>query len=238
MTLTNDLCSVEGCEKPVLARGWCGKHYARWRKHGDPDFVSWTVQRRPADGLCTVGGCNRPYYFSGVCVGHYARKRRRMSDTEGPLEDRTFDSEAAFAERTQWVDGCLEWVGWVSPDGYGKLKRGGRHVFAHRYAWERVNGPIPEGAQIDHICHNPACCNVHHLRLATHDENVRNLSGAKSNNKHSHRRNVGKMGDRWRVRITKDGTVHYFGTYETIDDAARVAEEKRRVLFGQFAGKG
>lgn len=25
-------CSVEGCNRPYAARGWCGKHYLRWYK--------------------------------------------------------------------------------------------------------------------------------------------------------------------------------------------------------------
>lgn len=29
-------CSINGCEKAVLARGWCSTHYSRWNKHGDP----------------------------------------------------------------------------------------------------------------------------------------------------------------------------------------------------------
>jgi hypothetical protein len=29
-------CSIEGCEKTVLARGYCSRHYNAWRKHGDP----------------------------------------------------------------------------------------------------------------------------------------------------------------------------------------------------------
>lgn len=29
-------CSVDGCEKPKLARGYCNAHYCRWRNHGDP----------------------------------------------------------------------------------------------------------------------------------------------------------------------------------------------------------
>ena len=30
-------CSVEGCSNEnVLARGWCSKHYQRWKKHGNP----------------------------------------------------------------------------------------------------------------------------------------------------------------------------------------------------------
>lgn len=29
-------CSIDDCEDPVKARGWCDKHWKRWRKHGDP----------------------------------------------------------------------------------------------------------------------------------------------------------------------------------------------------------
>lgn len=31
-----DTCSVERCENGVRSRGWCSKHYERWRRHGDP----------------------------------------------------------------------------------------------------------------------------------------------------------------------------------------------------------
>lgn len=30
------ICSVDGCGKPHEARGLCGPHYLRWRRHGDP----------------------------------------------------------------------------------------------------------------------------------------------------------------------------------------------------------
>ena len=30
------LCAVEGCGSVVKSLGWCGKHYQRWRNHGDP----------------------------------------------------------------------------------------------------------------------------------------------------------------------------------------------------------
>jgi len=29
-------CSIEGCDAPHLARGWCYDHYRRWSMHGDP----------------------------------------------------------------------------------------------------------------------------------------------------------------------------------------------------------
>ena len=32
------ICSIPGCGKRSLARGWCSKHYQRWETHGDPDY--------------------------------------------------------------------------------------------------------------------------------------------------------------------------------------------------------
>lgn len=30
------ICTISGCEKPLLARGWCSGHWTRWKRHGDP----------------------------------------------------------------------------------------------------------------------------------------------------------------------------------------------------------
>lgn len=189
--------------------------------------------------VCSVEGCSRDQYSNGLCIGHNSRMKRDGDvRSHVPLQHRYYDPDEGFKARTEWAGECLEWVGWRTPDGYGKFKMNGKHVPAHRYAWESKNGPIPAGMEIDHICHNPACCNVSHLRLATREQNLRNLSGPASDNKYSKVRNVGRAGKRWRVRVTKDGTVHYFGTYDTVNEAAEVAEQARRKLFGEFAGKG
>jgi hypothetical protein len=34
--VVNATCSIGECEQPPIARGWCSKHYGRWRNNGDP----------------------------------------------------------------------------------------------------------------------------------------------------------------------------------------------------------
>jgi len=35
--MTIKICKIEGCKNKIIARGWCRKHYERWRVHGDPN---------------------------------------------------------------------------------------------------------------------------------------------------------------------------------------------------------
>jgi HNH endonuclease/AP2 domain len=34
--MTNSTCSLDDCERRVMARSWCRAHYLRWWKYGDP----------------------------------------------------------------------------------------------------------------------------------------------------------------------------------------------------------
>lgn len=40
---SNPPCSISGCPGVNASRGWCEKHYSRWKRHGDP-LVSKTYQ--------------------------------------------------------------------------------------------------------------------------------------------------------------------------------------------------
>ena len=115
----------------------------------------------------------------------------------------------------------------------------GSRVRAHRYAWERENGPIPKGLYIDHKCHTPACCNVAHLRLATSAQNNRNKSGVRADSTSGHRGVCWEKGaGKWRVQITLDGRKIHIGYFTDVEEAAEAARAAREELYGEFAGRG
>lgn len=55
---------------------------------------------------------------------------------------------------------------------YGVFSDNDRLIPAHRWAYEREHGPIPEGFEIDHVCRNRACVRPSHLRAVDHRTNV------------------------------------------------------------------
>ncbi|MDS0850097.1 HNH endonuclease [Burkholderia cenocepacia] len=85
--------------------------------------------------------------------------------------------------------GCAEWTGvTVKSNGseahrYGRYTIGGKKHLAHRFAYERVHGPIPAGLMVLHRCDNPKCCNVNHLFLGTHLDNMADMRAKGRGNK-------------------------------------------------------
>lgn len=176
---------------------------------------------------CSVAECADKAAGRGYCMKHYQRVRKYGD----PLRSAAYSDPAeAFAARTSWQEGCLIWSGGITADGYGRMRAGGSRVLTHRYAWEVAHGPIPEGIIVDHMCHNPACCNVDHLRLVTDKQNSENPSGPRSQGSSGYL-GVHKHGSRWRVRVRHYGTTHHGGTYSTAEEAAPAAQALRNKLF-------
>jgi hypothetical protein len=73
---------------------------------------------------------------------------------------------------------CIDFQGDISPKGYGRVyvrcsgygAKDHRKRYAHRVAWERERGPIPDEMTIHHVCENRRCVNVDHMELLTRRE--------------------------------------------------------------------
>ena len=158
-------CSLHECGNPHHAHGLCAVHAARLARTGDPRGV------RRKRNTCTVDGCDDAVEGRGLCNLHYRRWRRHG--------DPTATAYGSLAERFwEKVDvghplGCWEWTAARGRADYGRFNAGGRMVQAHRWAYERLRGPIPDGLHLDHLCRNPPCVNPDHLEPVTTKENLR-----------------------------------------------------------------
>ncbi len=79
--------------------------------------------------------------------------------------------ERFWSKVSKTEDGCWSWTG-SKTSGYGDFYDGVRKVSAHRYSYETLSGPIPEGLVLDHLCRNRACVNPEHLEPVTQQVNI------------------------------------------------------------------
>lgn len=69
--------------------------------------------------------------------------------------------------------GCHLWRGSLNSSGYPTHWGGGRPRQAYIVAWERCNGPLPEGKEVDHLCRRILCVAPYHLEAISRNENQR-----------------------------------------------------------------
>lgn len=69
---------------------------------------------------------------------------------------------------------CWPWPGAKDRDGYGYSGWALGERRCHRRAWALVNGPVPDGMLILHLCVDSRdCCNPDHLYAGTEADNMR-----------------------------------------------------------------
>lgn len=77
--------------------------------------------------------------------------------------------------------GCIEYGGAKDSGtmGYGRFYDGNRMVRAHKFAWERKNGPVPHGMILRHVvCNNYACTNPDHMAIGFDADNIADMIAA------------------------------------------------------------
>lgn len=100
-----------------------------------------------------------------------ADKRRFLEkvDTNGPIPDQS-------VEQYKGLGNCHTWKASKNKTGYGQFHSKDFQTNAHRVAWEMANDDSADYDFVLHLCDNRACCNPDHLRVGSHQENMRDMA--------------------------------------------------------------
>jgi hypothetical protein len=125
---------------------------------------------------------------------------------------------------------CWIWCGSKNWGGYGRLSINGSPVLAHRWIFESVNGPIPLGKDIDHICRVRSCVNPDHLRIASRSQNMRNTEKHTDNRAGLKGVDLHKKTGKWRARVGS----HHLGLFQTKEEAYEAYCIAAKEAYGDF----
>lgn len=151
----------DDCDKVPFRRGLCTTHYSRWKTHGDLTTVLKPGKPRQL-GTCTAtDDCDRPAVARDMCGKHYQRWAKfgdpliTKLDRDRTPEDRFWsrvDKNGPVPEGLPEMGPCWLWTGALR-EGYANFNLNNKSVDAHRIAYLWLVGAIPEGKQLDHLCH-------------------------------------------------------------------------------------
>ncbi len=170
------MCSHPGCEREHSCKGFCDTHYNQLRRLGAVKDVRIIFKNE----TCRFDNCDNKTFSVGFCAGHY--QQMKAGKTLKPLyltqKKRGTSPKITCDERpcpVRDLEGMCHVLRGADADTYGLVRVFGHKSkkSAHRIIWEKMNGPIPYGLVVDHVCMVKGCCNENHLRLVTHTVNLR-----------------------------------------------------------------
>lgn len=171
-TTVNDssqLCSAEGCVRKKESRSLCSAHYRRLLRKNAFD----PLDKFDHDGVCSIDGCNKPFLAKKLCKKHYTQLINH-GETNKTIHDKSLSERFHDRYTVNENTGCWEWHEYHFL--YPVIRFNGKMIRCNRLSYELYKGEIPEGMFVCHSCDNPSCVNPNHLWVGTHKQNMEDMS--------------------------------------------------------------
>lgn len=208
------ICSIEGCERAHVGRGWCAAHYRRWQLYRDP--LGGGTPHTPRADACSVDGCTEPVLARGWCINHYGRWKRNGDPLGGKR------SPGTLGAGTCKIGGCpgtADARGWC-PKHYQRWQAHGDPLaHDHRLKTERIECAVASCTEESTI---RGWCGRHYQRWRSYGDPEAPLRRARN----------GESTKRW---LNQDGYILIRQQGRSIFEHRKVMEEKlgRKLLPGE-----
>lgn len=134
-------CSVKGCNRRTLYRGYCSVHYERVKRHGDPSVGDRSGYIINSLRKCTAIECENPVYVKDLCQNHYSLLRKYGDlDFVKRLQSKRHEKKVG-PNRKCGVEGCdgkYRTMGYCNKH-YKKFLKYGDPLFS-KLEWHHMRG--------------------------------------------------------------------------------------------------
>lgn len=173
-------CSFPGCDRHAAAKSLCLGHWGQ--QYDGRALRPIRPMRRKGSRvpLCSFDGCSKPQIARKLCSGHHKQASLGKPLVSLNSRNRPYGTPprivvvempcSAWGIENGITTPCHIWKG-RRRKRYPSVRFNGGIVKVSRYIWETTHGPIPDLRLVDHMCREPSCCNINHLRLVTHQVN-------------------------------------------------------------------
>ena len=118
--MARSICTIAGCDDPIVGKGLCDLHYRRKRSGTPMDAPRRSYNTQ--NGKCSMAGCDRQARSRGFCMSHYRRDLERRGGSDCPPRNSAPIGSKRLA------------------NGYVRVKCSTGWVFEHRMVMEAAIG--------------------------------------------------------------------------------------------------